>query len=101
MPEHEREPRWHAGAIGRIPDDDSLVYRDDAVYGPQFYAATPAAAEEAARILNEMQDKLDELDPCPDCKGVGRVFPLDTSHYLIACPKCNPGSGQTKQPAQK
>jgi hypothetical protein len=58
MPEQEREPRWHAGAVGRIPDDDSLVYRDDAVYGPQFYAKSPSAAEEASRLLNDLEDQL-------------------------------------------
>lgn len=90
---NEREPRWNAGAIGRIPEDDSLVYRDDAVYGPRFYAASPSAAEEAARLLNEMQDRLDRLDPCAMCKGVGLIFPLDATHYLIACTTCNPKSG--------
>ena len=43
---------WYAGAVGRIPEDDCLVYRDDAVHGPQFYAATPEDAEAAARQLN-------------------------------------------------
>jgi len=46
---------WRAGAIGRIPDDDALVWRDDAVYGAQFYAATPTEAEGAARLLNDLE----------------------------------------------
>lgn len=48
---------WCAGAIG-TGDDDSLVFRDDAVFGPKFYAATPEDAEIAARILNELEANL-------------------------------------------
>jgi hypothetical protein len=55
------EPRWNAGAIGRIPDDDSLVYRDDAVFGPSFYCASPGQAEEAARMLSALQRCADAL----------------------------------------
>lgn len=64
MSNDEREPRWNAGAIGRIPEDDSLVYRDDAVSGPQFYARSPSEAEVAAAQLNRLQrcaDALEEL----------------------------------------
>ena len=46
---------WYAGAIGRIPEDDSLVWRDDAVFGKQFYAASPSEAEKAAAYLNELE----------------------------------------------
>jgi hypothetical protein len=61
----EREPHWSAGAIGRIPDDDSLVFRDDAVYGKQFYAASPSEAEAAARFLNEIEDRADAKPDMP------------------------------------
>lgn len=43
---------WYAGALGKDPEDDALVYRDDAVTGPQFYAASPGEARTAAAILN-------------------------------------------------
>jgi hypothetical protein len=49
------EGPWEAGAIGRIPDDNSLVYRGDAVTGVQFYARTPDDAAQAARSLNELE----------------------------------------------
>jgi hypothetical protein len=52
------EGPWLAGAIGRIPEDDALVWRDDAVSGPQFYARTPADAARAACILNELEARL-------------------------------------------
>jgi hypothetical protein len=52
------EGPWYAGAIGRIPDDDSLVYREDAVWGAKFYAGTPAEAELAARFLNDLEARL-------------------------------------------
>lgn len=54
-PKDEREPRWNAGAMGREPEDDALVWRDDAVTGAQFYAASPAEAARAAAILNDME----------------------------------------------
>ena len=53
------EGPWEAGAIGRIPDDDSLVYRGDAVTGTQFYARTPEDAEQATRALNDLESRLD------------------------------------------
>ncbi len=56
----EYEPPWHAGAIGRIPEDDALVWRDDAMNGPQFYAANPSEAETAAQILNKLEEQLVE-----------------------------------------
>ena len=49
---------WYAGAIGRIPEDDALVWRDDAVHGPQFYAASSDDAETAARLLNDLEKRL-------------------------------------------
>ncbi len=49
------DPPWQAGAIGRIPDDDALVWRDDAAFGPQFYAASPKEAEDAAVLLNDLE----------------------------------------------
>lgn len=49
------EGPWQAGAIGRVPEDDALVWRDDAVTGPQFYAATPTEAEDAAKLLNDLE----------------------------------------------
>jgi hypothetical protein len=62
IPSAEREPHWSAGAIGRIPDDDSLVFRDDAIFGKQFYAASPSEAEAAARFLNEIEDRVDAAE---------------------------------------
>ena len=41
------EGPWEAGAIGRIPDDDSLVYRG------------PEDAEQATRALNDLESRLD------------------------------------------
>jgi hypothetical protein len=55
------EGPWEAGAIGRIPDDDSLVYRDDAVTGAQFYARTVEDAVLAARRLNELEAEVTSL----------------------------------------
>jgi len=55
----EREPRWNAGAVGRIPEDDALVWRDDAMTGPQFYAASESEAAVAAKQLNLVQDERD------------------------------------------
>jgi hypothetical protein len=52
---------WYAGAIGRIPEDDSLVYRDDAMFGPQFYAASPQDAEIAAKLLNDLEKRLKDV----------------------------------------
>jgi len=52
------EPPWHAGAIGRIPEDDALVWRDDAIYGAQFYAANASEAEIAAQLLNELERRI-------------------------------------------
>lgn len=49
---------WYAGAVGRTPDDDALVWRDDAVSGSQFYAASPKQAEVAAVILNGVASRL-------------------------------------------
>ena len=49
---------WRAGAIGRIPEDDALVWRDDAAFGPQFYAASSDEAAKAARILNELEARV-------------------------------------------
>lgn len=54
----DEDDPWCAGAVGRIPEDDSLVWRDDAIHGPQFYAASPADAETAARFLNELEKRL-------------------------------------------
>ena len=59
---------WHAGAIGRIPDDDSLVWRDDATTGPQFWAASLKQAETAAVILNALERRLIPSTP-PDWRG--------------------------------
>jgi len=53
---------WYAGAIGRLPEDDSLVFREDAVYGAQFRAASPKEAEDAARILNDLEARLARAD---------------------------------------
>jgi hypothetical protein len=50
-----RDEAWYAGAIGKSPKDDSLVYQGDAVHGRQFYAASPSEAERAADILNELE----------------------------------------------
>ena len=52
------EGPWMAGAIGRIPDDEALVWRDDAVFGPQFYAASLDEAAKAVRILNDLEARL-------------------------------------------
>jgi hypothetical protein len=57
MSEPINDGPWYAGAIGRIPEDDSLVWRDDAVFGPQFYAASPKEAETIAKILNDLEHK--------------------------------------------
>jgi hypothetical protein len=46
---------WHAGAIGKYPQDDALVWRDDAVSGPQFFVATPHDAMVAAAHLNGLE----------------------------------------------
>jgi len=51
---------WHAGAIGRDPKDQSLVWRDDAVNGPNFYAASPEEAELAAHYLNKLEKKVNK-----------------------------------------
>lgn len=56
----DRRP-WIAGAIGKSPHDDALVWRDDAMHGPKFWAATPGDATEAARLLND----LESLAECP------------------------------------
>lgn len=53
----EEDMPWYAGAIGRIPEDDSLVYREDAVFGPQFYARSPHDAGLAAQLLNEAEHR--------------------------------------------
>ena len=58
MTDESEDGPWQAGAIGRIPEDDSLVWRDDAVYGPQFYAASPGDAEKAASILNALETRI-------------------------------------------
>jgi hypothetical protein len=57
MSQSENDGPWYAGAIGRMPEDDSLVWRDDAVFGPQFYAANPTEAEKAAQILNDLEQR--------------------------------------------
>lgn len=57
----EDEDPWYAGAIGRIPEDDSLVFRDDAVFGLMFYARSPEEAELAAKYLNDLERKVREL----------------------------------------
>jgi len=53
---------WYAGAIGRIPDDDCLVWRDDAMWGPQFYAASVEDAEHAAKLLNALEATIKRVE---------------------------------------
>jgi hypothetical protein len=56
FPETTKTPEegpWFAGAIGHSPQDDALVWRDDATTGASFYAANPHEAKKAVIILNE------------------------------------------------
>lgn len=61
MDEPKNDGPWYAGAIGKIPEDDSLVYREDAMFGPSFYAASPQEADRAARILNDLERHIDKI----------------------------------------
>ena len=53
---------WTAGAIGKSPEDDALVWRDDAVFGPTFYARSTKDAEVAAKHLNDLEGKIAEAE---------------------------------------
>jgi hypothetical protein len=71
----EEDGPWQAGAIGLIPKDDGLVWRDDAVFGKQFYALNNKEAQIAADILNRLetikQPKSDNNSKCQGCDGSG------------------------------
>jgi hypothetical protein len=56
--QEEQELPWCAGAIGRIPQDDALVYREDAMTGLSFYALNANEAEIAAQYLNDLEKRL-------------------------------------------
>ena len=87
---------WQAGAVGRIPQDDPLVWRDDAVDGPQFYAATPGDAEIAASQLNALEARIAELERAlsdarevamstrPEPTG-GKTMSVSTDDTVVAC----------------
>jgi hypothetical protein len=62
MSANEGSAPWQAGAVGRNPQDDALVWRNDAVSGPHFYAAGPADAERATVLLNALEARIAELE---------------------------------------
>jgi hypothetical protein len=61
MSANEEDGPWQAGAVGRTPQDDALVWRNDAVSGPHFYAAGPTDAERATVLLNSLEARIAEL----------------------------------------